>query len=274
MGANPSHDEISSDILREIEKPGRFTPEQQRIVRYALRKALAREAAACFMEVQNAEDKKVWRILLQRIEREHFIRNLRGEREASRTDTQSWAEWYPGLDTDDVVLRDLYRKMPGFPPEAVASMVRLFENPDSPVAFEGAITLERHDILHCLLGRGLVDQDEAFVLGFTMGTSPRINPVKTWAFKMVLAHYPEPYRILGPELQAYDLGVEAAQQSGVEAIYDQPLEQYYDQRIGDIRRTLGIDKALLMTFYAREQSEIPGTPASLRLPTHDVVAAR
>jgi hypothetical protein len=163
--------------------------------------------------------------------------------------------------------------MPGFPPEAIHPMVRLFENPSSPIAFEGAITLERHDILHCLLGRGLIDQDEAFVLGYTMGTSKRMNSIKKWAFKTVLANYPEPYRIMGSELKAYDFGVEAGSACRTDAIYDHPLESYLDQSIGEVRSRLGISKSLLMEFYSREQTAIPGTPASLRLPALTVAHA-
>jgi hypothetical protein len=170
-------------------------------------------------------------------------------------------------------VRAVYNTLPGFPPEAVHPMVRLFENPESPIAFEGAITLERHDILHCLLGRGLIDQDEAFVLGYTMGTSRRMNRVKKWAFKTVLANYPEPYRIMGLELKAYDLGVEAGSKCETHAIYDHPLENYLDVTVGEVRRRLGISKDLLLEFYAREQVEIPGTPASLRLPDTTVAHA-
>lgn len=271
MGANRNHEEISNDILGEIQAVASLSPDQERVVKYALRKALAREASACFTEIQNAEDHDVRRVLLHRIDPKTFVFDLQGKRESSRTNTTWWAEWFPGLDTDDLTLRALYDTLPGFPAEAVHPMVRLFENPDSPIAFEGAITLERHDIVHCLLGRGLIDQDEAFVLGYTMGTSKRMNRVKKWAFKTVLANYPEPYRIMGPELKAYDLGVEAGSKCGTNAIYDHPLENYFDLTICEARRQLGIDKALLLETYGREQAEIPGTPASLRLPTAEVV---
>lgn len=45
----------------------------------------------------------------------------------------------------------------------------LLENPDSPLPFAGKIDLYRHDCLHLLLERGLSVEDEAFVVGFTMG---------------------------------------------------------------------------------------------------------
>jgi hypothetical protein len=273
MGAHRNHEEISNDILTEIQVHASLSPDQVRVVKYALRKALARETTACFTEIQNTEDKHVRHVLLQRIDPKSFAFNLEGKHESARTNTQWWAEWFPGVDIDEQTVRAVYNTLPGFPPEAVHPMVRLFENPKSPIAFEGAITLERHDILHCILGRGLIDQDEAFVLGYTMGTSRRMNRVKKWAFKTVLANYPEPYRIMGLELKAYDLGVEAGGKCGTHAIYDHPLENYLDVPIGEARRRLGISKDLLLEFYAREQVEIPGTPASLRLPDTTVAHA-
>jgi len=267
MGAHRNHEEISVDLISEIRAYIDLSPEQERVMKYALRKALARETTTCFTEIQNAEPKDVRRVLLKRIDPKSFVFDFTGKREVSRTNTKWWAEWFPGIDTDELTLRSVYESMPGFPPEAIHPMVRLFENPSSPIAFEGAITLERHDILHCLLGRGLIDQDEAFVLGYTMGTSKRMNRIKKWAFKTVLANYPEPYRIIGMELKAYDLGVQAGSECRTDEIYDHPLEHYLDQPIGEIRSQLGISKSLLMDFYSREQSEIPGTPASLRLPT-------
>jgi len=256
-------------MVAEIKSHVSLDEKTAKTVEYAIRKALAQETSACFTAVQNAEDDDVRRILLHRIDPKTFAFDLSGNRETSRTATSWWGEWFPGLDNDDLTLRELYSRLPGFSADQVHPMVRLFENPSSPIAFKGAITLERHDLLHCLLGRGLLDQDEAFLLGYTMGTSKTIGKIERWAFKQVLQHYPEPYRIMGLELKAYDLGIEAGNLCDTDAIYDHPLENYYDRSIAEVRLQLGIDKKTLREFYAREQKEIPGTPASLRLPTAD-----
>jgi hypothetical protein len=80
----------------------------------------------------------------------------------------------------------------------------------SPLALTGACTLEQHDAIHVLLGRGLVDQDEAFTIGFTAGTSKEMltEPEKD-AYRVALQAYEEPYRIKGQDLLAFDLGVKA-----------------------------------------------------------------
>jgi len=59
--------------------------------------------------------------------------------------------------------------------DEVPLIVRLAENPEYHFSglgfFKGRVTLEQHDDIHIILGRGLTLMDEAFVLGFTMGST-------------------------------------------------------------------------------------------------------
>ena len=127
------------------------------------------------------------------------------------------------------------------------------------------MTLERHDLIHIVVGRGLLDQDEAFVLGFTMGTASGLTAVERWLFKRILESYPEPYRIFGKELLAYDLGVEAGRAAQVEKIYEIPLEERKSEKLADLRSEMGIDVPTLQRFFRKEQELVPGTVASCRL---------
>jgi hypothetical protein len=79
--------------------------------------------------------------------------------------------WNPGLDNAYRSLGSIYQSMPGDVASAIPWYVRLLEHPSSPLALGGAVDLRGHDCVHILLGRGLLQQDEAFVLGFTMGRS-------------------------------------------------------------------------------------------------------
>src|SRR6056297_825277 len=85
-----------------------------------------------------------------------------------------WDEWNPGLDTDDMTLRAVLDTLPAAAAEDVPEIIRKYENPESPDALPGAIALARHDCIHVLLGRGLHVQDEAFVIGATMGAASDI----------------------------------------------------------------------------------------------------
>lgn len=185
----------------------------------------------------------------------------------SNRNTRHWREWSPGLDTDDLTLAEVLETMPGLPPHEIPDLVRLFENPASPVALIGACSLAQHDALHVVLGRGLLDQDEAFVIGFTAGTCrPRLTDAVRGAYRIALASYQEPYRVLGRDLLAFDLGVKAGTVSRAQNLDQIDVEALASRPLGALRAELGVDPDLLRGFYRLEQAVLPNTPASLRLP--------
>ncbi len=204
---------------------------------------------------------------LRRFDASAVITDSQGNVLECNTQTRHWWEWYPGLANDACSLRSVYESLPASPPMAIPWIVRLFENPRSWLRFRGSIELASHDWLHILLGRGLLDQDEAFVIGFTMGSVKNLTRWERRAFKWIVSHlYPEPFRI-PPELTAaYDLGVEAGTELGVRDIHRVPLEEHLDRPLGETRRLLHIDTHRLHSFYAREKAQLPDTLASIRLP--------
>jgi hypothetical protein len=122
-------------------------------------------------------------------------------------------------------------------------------------------------MIHVLLGRGLLDQDEAFVIGFTMGSTKAVSWAERAWFRFVVSRlYPEPYRISQRMLAAYDLGLEAGQELDVKDLHCVLRDDMLDRPLGAVRRELGIDSHRLREFYARERIALPGTLASSRLP--------
>ena len=198
--------------------------------------------------------------------------NERPTQDAAGTDgrdtpRRSWRTWFPGLDNDRFTPREVLATLPAAPPDAIPWIVRLFENPRGWLRLHGAVDLANHDVIHVLLGRGLLDQDEAFVIGFTMGCTKSVSRFEGAFFKFLASHvYPEPYRIPRRILAAYDLGLEAGRTMGVRNLHRALRGDMLDRPLGDVRRELGIDTRLLRDFYARERVALPGTPASQRLP--------
>ncbi len=179
-----------------------------------------------------------------------------------------WHEWNPGLDNDDQPLKAVRDTLPGAPPEEISWLVRLMENPESPLALTGAVSLERHDCIHILLGRGLLNQDEAFVIGYTMGTAKQdLRAFEIFLFKKVARHlYPTPYRLTKADLKAYQLGVAAGRAAKAHKIYDFPFEDHDNTPLGELRTLAGVDKTALRTAYAEEKNLLPDTKASQHLP--------
>jgi hypothetical protein len=184
--------------------------------------------------------------------------------------TPDWRAWCPGLGNDDLTLRDVLATLPAAPPQAIPWIVRTFENPRGWLHLHGAVDLHRHDMIHVLLGRGLLGQDEAFVIGFTMGATKAVSDLEAGIFKMIASRvYPPPYRIAWRTLAAFDLGVAAGRELAARNLHRLLDDSMLDRPLGAIRRSLGIDTRRLRDFYARERRLLPTTAASRRLPTGD-----
>ena len=234
---------------------------------------IQREVQRSLHEIWNTTgDASLRAALLKRIDGKILSTDFEGNRLESNVHTPHWTEWYPGLDNDDAKLGDVLDQLPGLDAEDVPSLVRLFENPQSPVALPGAVSLALHDIVHVLLGRGLVDQDEAFVIGFTAAADkPDISDEQVDAYKVGFQSYEEPYRITGQDLLAFDFGIQAGRlcaekNPSLNNLFQMDVTSARDRTVGELRSRYGIDESTLRTFYALEQQVIPGTPASLRLP--------
>jgi len=205
--------------------------------------------------------------VLTRFDAQAALLQADGEAKTSDTHTASWWEWFPGLDNDQRTLRAVLAEMPAAPAVAIPWIVRLFENEKSWLGLHGAVDLRTHDMIHVILGRGLLDQDEAFVIGFTMGSTRSVTALERWVFRNAISSlYPEPYRIPRKMLAAYDIGLEAGGGMGVRNLHRAIVDEMLDRPLGETRRTLEIDAGRLREFFARERAALPGTLASQRLP--------
>jgi len=184
------------------------------------------------------------------------------------TEEPAWREWTPGLDNDDRVLGEVYDSLPGAGPDEIDQMVKLLENPASPYALPGAASLRAHDSIHILLGRGLLNQDEAFVIGYTMGSAKEeIDPDQVQLFRLAAKIlYRPPYQMTDTDLIAFDLGFAAALISPGMKIYEFRFGPAMDRTVGELRAALGIDTHILRSAYREERRRLPDNKASLRLP--------
>ena len=183
----------------------------------------------------------------------------------------NWDEWTPGLDTDAMTIREVLATMPAAEAEDVPEIIRRYENPESPEALPGAITLARHDCIHVLLGRGLHVQDEAFVIGATMGAASDFTDEHLDFFVEVsTTQYPKHWRFEEAHIASYLLGVGYA----VDNLRDRdlhliPLEEepWQSKTVREARRDLGIVKEELRAYFRKAGILVPGTPATRRLDT-------
>lgn len=177
-----------------------------------------------------------------------------------------WHQWNPGLDIEELSLGEVLSSLPGASAVEIPWIIRLLENPSSRLALPGAITLARHDAIHVLLGRGLTVQDEAFVIGFTMGASKKLTNWQQNIFMFASLYlYPKPFNFTREDLIVYDLGVKEGQHQKATALEDFPFEDHMDRPVADLRRELGINPVRLRSIYRWERKLLPHRKTSRRI---------
>ncbi len=118
-----------------------------------------------------------------------------------------WFQWNPADFLSGMTLGEMLDKMPASPIQEMPKIITLLENPSSPIYLPGPAMIDVHDILHCLVLRGLRAQDEAFVIGFTMGAAQDANAADRIAFKNLAgALYPKPFHFSEADLRVFDVG--------------------------------------------------------------------
>ena len=152
----------------------------------------------------------------------------------------------------------------------VPFLVQLVENPafDIPLldVFHGATRLEVHDHLHIVLGRGLLPKDEAFVIGFTMGSTDQVGGTEEFLYGLFAKYfYPRAYRFTGDDMRVFKDAVRLGFVSDCQSLGETDFAPYLDRPLEDVRATLGIETPLLRAYYAIEKRRYPGSYESQRL---------
>lgn len=187
-------------------------------------------------------------------------------------ESAAWRTWHVPLSRTEVTLADGYRSLQsvGMGQRDVPLIVQMVENPRFELPgieiFSGAADLRKHDLLHIVLGRGLLPKDEAFVLGFTMGSTNRVGGVEETLFTLIARYlYPKTYRFGDEEVEVYKDAVRLAYISDCEALATVNLESMLEWPLGRIRAAAGIEEDLLRAYYGIEARRFPQSAESQRL---------
>ena len=149
----------------------------------------------------------------------------------------------------------------------VPLIIRLVENPDYRTSklFTGAVDLFTHDCIHILLGRGILPKDEAFVIGYTMGSSKKMSRWRRNLFMFCAKYlYPSEYRFGEEERFVFNVGVMLG------SLCETDLSKVKFNRISEdnislIRKKLKVNTKLLRHYYAVEKNCFPKSKESARL---------
>ena len=175
--------------------------------------------------------------------------------------------WHIPLRNDKMTILSALKSMESFKLQQteVPFIIRLFEHPKYNI-LPGAVTLDNHDIIHILLGRGLLPKDEAFVIGFTMGTTKALTTIDTAIFKFVTRFlYPAGYRFGKEEHKIFHNGVNCAHRMDCPDFSKLDLTQYFNYNIKEARKELKINTDELVEEYIIESMCYENSPESQRL---------
>lgn len=129
----------------------------------------------------------------------------------------------------------------GDPPQDIPFLVWLLENPDSPCSMPGKISLENHDRLHCILDRGFAGEDEAYIVGFSMGNDVRTNWIHVIIIKIAaFLFYPKKYRFKYPDIQEFDRGFQLGRTIKIKNLNQGMPPTWDDRRLQEIRQELNL----------------------------------
>ena len=139
--------------------------------------------------------------------------------------------------------------------DSIPLIIRLVENPNYKTSkiFTGAVDLVTHDCIHLLLERGVQLKDEAFVIGYTMGSSKEMKRWRRNLFMFICKYfYPKEYKFGEEERFIFYMGVIAGARCKVD-LSKCDFSRFMDNPIEDTRKNLGIDTELLKSCYDVER---------------------
>lgn len=180
--------------------------------------------------------------------------------------------WRVPLDDRDTTLAAARAELAtlGIQQADVPLLVQLIENPrfDLPGfdIFHGATDLATHDQIHMLLGRGLLAKDEAFVIGFTMGSTDRVSQTEETLYGFFARFlYPRSYRFSEEDLRVFRDAVRLGFVSDCQPLHQADYAPLQQMTVAQARAALGIEEDLLRAYYAIEARRYPNSPESQRL---------
>lgn len=177
-----------------------------------------------------------------------------------------YRDWNPGIENGNDTLISVLNTLPGSDSIDISWYVKIIENPKSPFSLPGAICLESHDCIHALLGRGLLNQDEAFVIGYTMGNATSLKNWHVALYKYYASNiFPKIYRFGERELIAFDLGIVYGKTRRTKNIHQVNFDLYKNKTMGEIRAIFDINLDILRHNRYIERTLFKNSKASKRL---------
>jgi hypothetical protein len=186
--------------------------------------------------------------------------------------TLGWRDWIVPIEEDTLTLRQALDASAHLKAsqEDIPLIIQLVENPKFDIPgidlFNGAVDLQTHDCIHIMLGRGMLPKDEAFVIGFTMGSTNRVTQTEEWLFALASKFlYPGPYKFTDEDIAVFKDAVRLGYISDCKPLSEVDYGQFMDFPLKAAREEVSLEVPLLKAYYQIEGKRYPADKASKRL---------
>jgi hypothetical protein len=183
-----------------------------------------------------------------------------------------YTDWHISILENNITLSEAHAslKQVGAEKKDIPLIVKLIENPKFSIPgltfFHGAVNLLAHDYIHILLGRGLMPADEAFTIGYTMGSTRQVSSVESSLFELISKHlYPHNYKFKDRDISIFHAALKLAENSNCQALDQVDYQSFLKIRLKKIRDMLGINTGKIIDYYKTEKKLYPDSKASCRL---------
>ena len=185
------------------------------------------------------------------------------------TDEEKAAEeWINPLARKGRKLKNVLKEMEPFSlmQMEVPFIIQLVENPKYDIGlFAGNVDLFTHDCIHVLLGRGLLPKDEAFVIGYTMGSTKKMSRWRRNLFMFCSKYlYPSAYKFGEEERFIFNMGVMCGARCKTDLSVTN-FKKVLNLPLSKIRSKFKIDVELLRYCYLIEKRVFKKSKESQRL---------
>ena len=183
-----------------------------------------------------------------------------------------YQQWYIPFSRDDITLQmgldsisAIETEQDGLPLMVQLAQMPQLQKPGASLFFPG-MNVFQHNCIHLLLGRGLLTMDEAFAIGFTMGTSKKMTSSELSLYAFIAQHiYPQVYKFTQHELAVLKDGIKLSFISNCMPLDQFNFKDWLDEPIGKIREVVGLESEYIEAYYAVEKRHYPHSIASQRL---------
>jgi len=159
----------------------------------------------------------------------------------------NYKSWNPEY-SPDTLLKDAYSDMKKYvtaSQEDIPFIVQLIENPKYDFLrfglLNGSTSLVVHDLLHIILKQTMHMSGEAYVIGFTMGSTKKITKFDISLFSLFSKYlYPRVFRFDDKSLKVFQRGVVDGKNSSSLNLHKINTDELLQKSLLDIRIILGL----------------------------------